>query len=226
MRHVLLRRSCVASPTSARRARWLLSWTLTAVAVLFVSSFALAQPVRPLNPVIFLPGILGSKLCDGSTVVWGNVLNTVRRFPDLELPLDPAANRLKPCGVLDDVQVLGPLRAGIYNILFKTFADLGFKEGQNLFVFDYDWRQSTLDNAARLAAFVAEIRARHGIPPEQRFNVVAHSMGGMVARIFVLRHGGQRHVERLVTVATPHFGSLNAFDTLLSGWGGLARVNK
>ena len=44
-------------------------------------------------------------------------------------------------------------------------------------------------------------------------------MGGMLARIFILRHGGARDVERLVTIATPHFGSLDAFHTLLYGQG-------
>lgn len=180
-----------------------------------------AQPVKPLNPVVFLPGILGSKLSEGQTVIWGNVLNTMRRFEELELPLDPAANRLNPSGILDEVQVFGPFQAGVYRTLLRTLTELGFKENQNLFVFPYDWRQSTLDGAVRLKEFIAQIRSRYGFPREQKFNIVAHSMGGMIARIFILRYGGGQDVERLITIATPHFGSLNAFQTLLDGLGGL-----
>ena len=119
-----------------------------------------AQSTRPLNPVILLPGILGSKLCDGQAVIWGDVLNTVHRFSELELPLDPAQNRLTPCGLVDQVQVFGPFRIGIYNSLLTALADLGFRKDQNLFIFDYDWRRSTLEGAVRLKDFIAHIRAQ------------------------------------------------------------------
>lgn len=40
-----------------------------------------------------------------------------------------------------------------------------------------------------------------------RISLVAHSMGGLVARYYLQRLGGARRVERLVTLATPHHGS-------------------
>ena len=36
--------------------------------------------------------------------------------------------------------------------------------------------------------------------------LIAHSMGGLVCRSYLARHGGQR-VERLVTIASPHVGT-------------------
>jgi triacylglycerol esterase/lipase EstA (alpha/beta hydrolase family) len=39
--------------------------------------------------------------------------------------------------------------------------------------------------------------------------IVAHSMGGLVARSYIRRFGGA-HVRRLVTIATPHAGSRHA----------------
>lgn len=40
-----------------------------------------------------------------------------------------------------------------------------------------------------------------------RIDLVAHSMGGLVARVYLQMLGGARRVDRLVTLGTPHFGS-------------------
>lgn len=40
-----------------------------------------------------------------------------------------------------------------------------------------------------------------------RISLVAHSMGGLVARYYLQRLGGARRVDRLVTLGTPHRGS-------------------
>ncbi len=40
-----------------------------------------------------------------------------------------------------------------------------------------------------------------------RIHLVAHSMGGLVARCYLQQLGGERRVERLVTLATPHRGT-------------------
>jgi pimeloyl-ACP methyl ester carboxylesterase len=182
---------------------------------------ARAQDVRPIRPVILLPGILGSKLADGDKVIWGDVVTTVRRFADLELPVNPGSTRLTAPAILDGVQILGPFRTGVYKSLMLTLGELGLVENRNLFVFPYDWRLSVMDNAARLRAFVDGLRVKHGFTVDQKFNILAHSMGGMVARVFILSHGGDRDVERLVTMSTPHLGSLNAFHMLTQGLGGL-----
>jgi triacylglycerol lipase len=54
----------------------------------------------------------------------------------------------------------------------------------------------------RIEALVAETGA-------DRVALVGHSMGGLVARAYLARHGPRR-VAQLVTLATPHLGSLTA----------------
>ncbi len=44
-----------------------------------------------------------------------------------------------------------------------------------------------------------------------QFDVVAFSMGGLVARYYVQRLGGASRVRRLITLATPHNGTYTAF---------------
>ncbi len=40
-----------------------------------------------------------------------------------------------------------------------------------------------------------------------RIDLIAHSMGGLIARFYVQQLGGARRVDRLITLATPHRGT-------------------
>jgi pimeloyl-ACP methyl ester carboxylesterase len=42
---------------------------------------------------------------------------------------------------------------------------------------------------------------------QERVDVVGHSLGGLIARYYVQRLGGDRHVRTLVTLGTPHGGT-------------------
>ncbi|MCB1800749.1 MAG: alpha/beta fold hydrolase [Gammaproteobacteria bacterium] len=61
-----------------------------------------------------------------------------------------------------------------------------------------------------LAAQLREIGKRH---PKQAITVAAHSAGGVVARMMLVRHG-KLGVEHLITIATPHFGTGRAIQAL------------
>jgi triacylglycerol lipase len=49
------------------------------------------------------------------------------------------------------------------------------------------------------------------LAPGEKCDVVGHSMGGMVARAYIQRHRGRARVRRLVTMASPHHGSMLAW---------------
>lgn len=61
--------------------------------------------------------------------------------------------------------------------------------------------------AQELGEHVEQICARTG---HDRIHVVGHSLGGLIARHYVQRQGGDRRVDALVTLGTPHGGSLLA----------------
>ncbi|GMG82814.1 hypothetical protein LNKW23_20270 [Paralimibaculum aggregatum] len=113
----------------------------------------------------------------------------------------------------------------------------------NAFRFDYDWRRDLPTLAAEFHDFVmlrrrqvAEARSRlegrQVGPDEVTFDLLAHSMGGLVARYYLM-HGpaplpedgslppitweGARHFNRAIIVATPHAGSILAVDNLVNG---------
>ncbi|MEU4132276.1 esterase/lipase family protein [Streptomyces wuyuanensis] len=58
--------------------------------------------------------------------------------------------------------------------------------------------------AELLGRHVEEICARTG---RQRIDIVGHSLGGLIARYYVQRLGGDRRVRTLVTLGTPHAGT-------------------
>ena len=61
--------------------------------------------------------------------------------------------------------------------------------------------------AVRLATVVERLCAETGY---ERVHVVGHSMGGLVARYYVQRLGGDARVHTLATLGTPHAGTLAA----------------
>ncbi len=69
------------------------------------------------------------------------------------------------------------------------------------------WTADPRDAARRLASAVETICEQSGY---DRIHVVGHSMGGLVARYYVQRLGGDSRVHTLVTLGTPHQGTRNA----------------
>ncbi|WP_175410785.1 triacylglycerol lipase [Streptomyces sp. TRM64462] len=58
--------------------------------------------------------------------------------------------------------------------------------------------------AERLARHVEDVRARTG---HHQVDLVGHSLGGLIARYYVQRLGGDRHVRTVITLGTPHAGT-------------------
>ncbi len=75
------------------------------------------------------------------------------------------------------------------------------------------WRMfaSIESHARRLERKVEKVLAETGAP---RVNIVAHSMGGLVSRWYIQQRGGAARVALLVTLATPHRGTLIAYAGL------------
>ena len=222
------------------------------------------------NPVIVIPGILGSRLIDDASgqTVWGAFTaefadpNTAEGARLVSLSLDGntkrQASNVHPDGVLEDLELklLGfPIKIQAYAGILTTLGAGGYVDEElglnsidygtdhfTCFQFDYDWRQDITQNAAALKTFIDERRAfvqrkykeDFGIENAQvKFDIVAHSMGGLLTRYF-LRYGeqalpedgsvpepswaGAQDVERVILVAPPNAGSLEAFDQLLEGF--------
>lgn len=96
----------------------------------------------------------------------------------------------------------------------------------NFYRFPYDWRRDIRASAVRLDELIrpalAQWRRRS---PQARIILIAHSMGGLVARYWLEgidpRTGedfdGWRDVTELLTFGTPHRGSLDTVEKLVHG---------
>ena len=115
------------------------------LALLAAIAFPLALSAQPKRtPLIIVPGVQGSKLCDGDEVVWGD-LGSIREFRRLDLNTEQG-DRLKPCGLIDKIKMIGPLGIDVYRPFLEVLQDTaGYREGESLFTFDYDWRRSNFD---------------------------------------------------------------------------------
>jgi len=92
--------------------------------------------------------------------------------------------------------------AGIWRRMRRYLGSRGIG---NLFAISLEPPLAGIDDfALALAGRVEEVRRRTGA---DKVVLVAHSMGGLVARAYIARLGGAGRVERLVTIGSPHHGS-------------------
>jgi len=89
--------------------------------------------------------------------------------------------------------------------------------GADLFVFSYDWRNSNWTSARDLYEYVQCIKSIRGNPADFKVHIIAHSMGGLVARRYILNNPGTHHVDRMVSLGTPWLGAPKFLNTLEFG---------
>jgi triacylglycerol lipase len=76
---------------------------------------------------------------------------------------------------------------------------------QTLSTYDYGLLTHSIPQAAvRLGEAIAELASATGY---ERVHVIGHSLGGLIARFYAQRLGGDRRVHTLVTLGTPHQGT-------------------
>ena len=91
-----------------------------------------------------------------------------------------------------------------------------------LFVFPYDWRLPIEQTALRLANYVDCVQNFY---PGSQIDIVAHSMGGLVARRYILDRssaGKSSYIRRMITMGTPWLGAPQLTSVLATGdfdWG-------
>jgi triacylglycerol lipase len=67
--------------------------------------------------------------------------------------------------------------------------------------------------AEQIASVVSTMQRRHEVP---QINIVGHSLGGIIARYYVQAMGGDGVVQNLITLGSPHGGTLWSNFSILS----------
>lgn len=103
-------------------------------------------------------------------------------------------------GMVDNRSIFTLLRLGLRRRGFGRVTSMNYSP------FTADVRIAAAQLAEEVEALVAETGY-------ERIHVVGHSMGGLIARYYVTRLGGDERVHTLVTLGTPHQGTYTAY-----GW--------
>ena len=165
-----------------------------------------ANAARQFPAFIFIPGILGSKLerigTDGKReTVWGAY--SFNAAPDMRL-LD--GENIEPTTLLQfDATGVGQ---DVYGQAIDEI--LRYRPGNQkyFYQFPYDWRQSNAKSADKLQQWLCDNEQLFG---GRQVIFIAHSMGGLVLKDWLIRHYGQRcgniQVVKAWFFGTPHVGS-------------------
>jgi len=199
------------------------------------------------NPLILIPGLAGSELRHKTTneKIWFKTFKS--KSEDLRLPLfvDPTKSRddLVATDALRNVKVAGfPVydvygdfingmeqRGGYHEEKWDTPSADGYKD--SLYIFAYDWRLDNVENARLLIRKIEALQLKLK-KPELKFDIVAHSMGGIISRYAAmygdtdlpargvprLTWAGARFFGKIVLLGTPNEGSVNALSALVNGY--------
>lgn len=181
--------------------------------------------------VILLPGITGSVLTNKkgkeiwaptSGVLWRAITSMGRSIEDLELASDDTDDGVTATRLVPDVTIVPGLVKidGYTRISEYLCAKLELTEGRNFRHFPYDWRRDNVHSAKRLQSkamdWLKQWREASG-NQDAKLVLIGHSMGGLISRWFVECLGGWQHTRALITLGTPHRGSLNAVGFIENG---------
>ncbi|MEV8549564.1 alpha/beta fold hydrolase [Streptomyces glaucescens] len=157
----------------------------------------------PLSLALLKATALEAAILAGHLVLYPSGLTRERRGPATATPDPRPASRLPAAARPPVVLLHGFLdNRSVFVLLRRALARHGGQRVESL-----NYSPLTCDvrtAAALLGRHVEEICERTG---SERVDVVGHSLGGLIARYYVQRLGGDRRVRILVTLGTPHSGT-------------------
>jgi pimeloyl-ACP methyl ester carboxylesterase len=198
-------------------------------------------------PVIFIHGVLGSRLKDSKTKedVWPGAISRLlsHDYSDAAYEINPTTLEPKPNDAVPYDIFDGAAGQDFYGKIVHTLSDVGgYKLSQvgkkvnpkqkNYYVFLYDWRQDNVKSAGELADFIEQVRLDYN-DPKLKVDIVAHSMGGLITRYYI-RYGkqdvindndfdkkltmyGADCVRRVILLGTPNLGSVRTLNLFITG---------
>ena len=202
------------------------------------------------HPLIIIPGISGSQIISTKTnkPVWFTFNFSRDEEDDLRLPMSTNfrqdTDTLTAGDIIREVKLPGILKVlpeiGVYGDALKAIEDKGYTEGDwnnpkaedVYYVFGYDWRRDNVENAQLLINKIEALKTKLK-RPDLKFNLIAHSMGGLIAR-YAAMYGkadlspskrlpnptwaGAAHINKILLFGTPNEGSFSAFEVLTKGY--------
>ncbi|MDP3880746.1 MAG: hypothetical protein Q8Q32_01000 [bacterium] len=164
------------------------------------------------EPVVIIPGILGTRINNTNTgeEIWPGEIKIIGSdigLNDLILGSDGITENVET----EPAEIIKKEVKELYQPLIDQFSK--YEEGQDLIIHPYDWRKDLSSEAMLLGE---EIEKAASSSVTGKVSVVAHSMGGILAKEY-FRQDGDTLVSTLVLMGSPKIGSPKAFKAL--NWG-------
>lgn len=190
------------------------------------------------DAVVVIPGVMGSELrdSDSGTVRWGLTPKLLAsawlggNLAGLHVTEEDRSGggRLRPTRLLRE-PAYSPFLGGIepYTPLLQRVAYTAVHQ-KAILEFPYDWRLAIDLNARKLVLACEEHLAswreivrvqRYVDPASVRLIIVAHSMGGLIARYATEQLGLGAIMRKTINLGTPYYGAVKAVQLLTSGEG-------
>jgi len=193
--------------------------------------------------IVLLPGIMGSVLQQNGVDLWAisgsSVLNFIKSFGAIlekltleadDQEIDDLGDGIKATALMPDRHIVpGLLKVDGYSAIsrmiqrnFKvTLGQNNNPTPANYYEFPYDWRRDNRVAARQLKRLIETqlpIWRNHTKDPDAKVIILAHSMGGLVARHYLEVMEGWPNCRMLVTFGTPYRGSVKALQYLANGY--------
>ncbi len=189
-------------------------------------------PSPHLTPVIFIPGIGGSELKTSNPVLWsapnghgGLYSHEYQANEQVWVNSSEAVKpgnddyfdilRMNADGHIPEAELaLTGNFAGVYQDTIRFFSQNGYQLGTNFFMFGYDWRRDITHTEPYLDQIIGNVIEQTGMP---QVDIVAHSLGGLVARNYLQNPQKANKVRKLIELGVPHLGTTDAIQALHYG---------
>jgi triacylglycerol esterase/lipase EstA (alpha/beta hydrolase family) len=190
------------------------------------------------EPLIFIPGIGGSTLYEADVYgnpienLWMDGITQVLPYPTQKLsklslnPNDAPFTNVVPVDAVRDLRISGLNVFEVYGEFLENLRIQGnytprigcstqqTGEMPTLFIFPYDWRLTNANSAAKLKDLVDCV---HYLYPTKKVNILSHSMGGLVARRYIIDHPNNHNVKKFISMVAPWLGAAKAIDSMYTG---------
>ncbi len=178
----------------------------------------------PSHPCIVIPGIKGTGLeniYELPPVTTWSTWEAGVVVPDFD------SLALGSNGEVDEADIVVNRASQLLGIAYESLVQSLRGRGMPVYVFPYDWRYSMVRSAKKLVNYVLALQKKNirSLAPanwDKAFDFACHSMGGLVFRQFVAAWKSAMPntplpVNRVVFIATPHLGSVDAVESMIRG---------
>lgn len=165
-------------------------------------------------PIIFIPGILGSRLFEDpecNSVLWtpeGSVPQMLRTLSSAKtkMKIDVPLYVNKP---VDQNKLSTDKREYGATQIYKNMIDSLCQRfpDKEVYFFSYDFRKSNVENGRILNDFINSL-------DHQKVNIVAHSMGGLVSANYISENGDSK-INKIILVGSPLEGAPQLLNAVM-----------